>query len=97
MRPETARYVLWPRMDQKSCLKSIQTAGAFLRFYLHFSHMINISLLGFVPIVIPNVLEGDEVRTDPQALERKIEELGADSILCVLSTSSCFAPRAPDR
>jgi len=27
MRPESARYVLWPRMDQKSCLKSIQTAG----------------------------------------------------------------------
>jgi len=27
MRPATARYVLWPRMDQKSCLKSIQTAG----------------------------------------------------------------------
>jgi len=26
MRPE-ARYVLWPRIDQKSCFKSIVTAG----------------------------------------------------------------------
>jgi O-phospho-L-seryl-tRNASec:L-selenocysteinyl-tRNA synthase len=48
-------------------------------------------------VAIPNLLEGDEVRTDLPALERKIAGLGADSILCVLSTSSCFAPRAPDR
>lgn len=52
---------------------------------------------GFAPVVIPNVLEGDEVRTNVAELERKITELGPDSILCVLSTSSCFAPRAPDR
>jgi len=26
MRPD-ARYVLWPRIDQKSCFKSIVTAG----------------------------------------------------------------------
>jgi hypothetical protein len=52
---------------------------------------------GFIPVSIPNTLEGDEVRTDLPALERKIAELGADSILCVLSTSSCFAPRVPDR
>ncbi len=48
-------------------------------------------------MAIPNLLEGDEVRTDLRALEQKIAELGADSILCVLTTSSCFAPRAPDR
>lgn len=48
-------------------------------------------------MAIPNLLEGDEVRTDLRALEQKIAELGPDSILCVLTTSSCFAPRAPDR
>lgn len=52
---------------------------------------------GFEPVVIENVLEGDELRTDLQAVEKKIEELGAENILCVHSTTSCFAPRVPDR
>ncbi|XP_058049806.1 O-phosphoseryl-tRNA(Sec) selenium transferase, partial [Ahaetulla prasina] len=73
-----ARYILWPRIDQKSCFKSMVTAG-------------------FEPVVIENVLEGDELQTDLQALEAKILDLGADHILCVHSTTSCFAPRVPDR
>lgn len=48
-------------------------------------------------MVIENVLEGDELRTDLEAVEKKIEELGAGNILCVHSTTSCFAPRVPDR
>lgn len=76
-RPE-ARYILWPRIDQKSCFKSMVTAG-------------------FEPVVIENILEGDELRTNLQELERKIDELGAKNILCVHSTTSCFAPRVPDR
>lgn len=48
-------------------------------------------------MVIENVLEGDELRTDLNAVEAKIQELGPDSILCVHSTTSCFAPRVPDR
>uniref|UniRef100_A0A3B5AA50 O-phosphoseryl-tRNA(Sec) selenium transferase n=1 Tax=Stegastes partitus TaxID=144197 RepID=A0A3B5AA50_9TELE len=54
-------------------------------------------LSGFEPVVVENVLEGDELRTDVEAVERKIEELGADNVLCVHSTTSCFAPRVPDR
>ncbi|KAG7330130.1 hypothetical protein KOW79_006352 [Hemibagrus wyckioides] len=77
-RRPSARYILWPRIDQKSCFKSMVTAG-------------------FEPVVIENVLEGDELRTDLQAVEKKIEELGAENILCVHSTTSCFAPRVPDR
>lgn len=73
-----ATYVLWPRIDQKSCYKSILTAG-------------------FIPVVIENCLEGDELRTDVVALEQKIAELGSDKILCILTTTSCFAPRAVDR
>ncbi|EAL67325.1 O-phosphoseryl-tRNA selenium transferase [Dictyostelium discoideum AX4] len=72
------RYVLWPRIDQKSCLKSIITAG-------------------LIPIVIPNQLDGDMIRTDLVAIEDKIKELGVDNILCVFSTTSCFAPRVPDK
>lgn len=48
-------------------------------------------------MVIENVLEGDELRTDLGAVERKIQELGAENVLCLHSTTSCFAPRVPDR
>ncbi|XP_020779568.2 O-phosphoseryl-tRNA(Sec) selenium transferase [Boleophthalmus pectinirostris] len=73
-----ARYIIWPRIDQKSCFKSMITAG-------------------YEPVVVENVLEGDELRTDLEAVEAKIEELGAENILCIHSTTSCFAPRVPDR
>ncbi|XP_026503789.1 O-phosphoseryl-tRNA(Sec) selenium transferase isoform X3 [Terrapene carolina triunguis] len=73
-----AKYIIWPRIDQKSCFKSMITAG-------------------FEPVVIENVLEGDELRTDVKAVEAKIQDLGAENVLCVHSTTSCFAPRVPDR
>ncbi|XP_056411846.1 O-phosphoseryl-tRNA(Sec) selenium transferase isoform X2 [Hyla sarda] len=73
-----AKYIIWPRIDQKSCFKSMITAG-------------------FEPVVIENVLEGDELRTDLNAVESRIAELGAENILCIHSTTSCFAPRVPDR
>nr|XP_006138228.1 O-phosphoseryl-tRNA(Sec) selenium transferase [Pelodiscus sinensis] len=73
-----AKYIIWPRIDQKSCFKSMITAG-------------------FEPVVIENVLEGDELRTDIKAVEAKIQDLGAENVLCVHSTTSCFAPRVPER
>uniref|UniRef100_A0A8D0B3L5 O-phosphoseryl-tRNA(Sec) selenium transferase n=1 Tax=Salvator merianae TaxID=96440 RepID=A0A8D0B3L5_SALMN len=73
-----AKYIIWPRIDQKSCFKSMITAG-------------------FEPVVIENVLQGDELRTNLEEIEAKIQHLGADNILCVHSTTSCFAPRVPDR
>lgn len=76
-RPD-AKYVLWPRIDQKSCFKSVATAG-------------------LIPVVMENSIEGDELRTDVQAIREKIEELGADNVLCVMTTTSCFTPRVPDR
>ncbi|XP_047423587.1 O-phosphoseryl-tRNA(Sec) selenium transferase isoform X3 [Sciurus carolinensis] len=72
-----AKYIIWPRIDQKSCFKSMITAG-------------------FEPVVIENVLEGDELRTDLKAVEAKVQELGPDNVLCIHSTTSCFAPRVPD-
>ncbi|XP_038608167.1 O-phosphoseryl-tRNA(Sec) selenium transferase [Tachyglossus aculeatus] len=73
-----AKYIIWPRIDQKSCFKSMIAAG-------------------FEPVVIENELEGDELRTDLKAVETKIQELGAENVLCLHSTTSCFAPRVPDR
>lgn len=48
-------------------------------------------------MVVENVLEGDELRTNLEACEDKVMELGAENVLCVHSTTSCFAPRVPDR
>ncbi|XP_033756838.1 O-phosphoseryl-tRNA(Sec) selenium transferase-like [Pecten maximus] len=76
-RPD-AKFVIWPRIDQKSCIKSIITAG-------------------LTPVVVENILEGDELRTDVQAVRDKVVELGASNVLCIFTTTSCFAPRAPDR
>ncbi|EFC49610.1 predicted protein [Naegleria gruberi] len=72
------KYVIWPRIDQQSVLKSIDTAG-------------------FTPIVIENVLNEDgSIEANLQSIESKIQQVGAENILCVLSTTSCFAPRVPD-
>ncbi|PRW56294.1 O-phosphoseryl-tRNA(Sec) selenium transferase [Chlorella sorokiniana] len=77
MRPPSARYVLWPRIDQKTCLKSIQASG-------------------FEPLVVPMRLEGDQLVTDLEAIQREVDRLGAEAIACVITTTSCFAPRAAD-
>jgi O-phospho-L-seryl-tRNASec:L-selenocysteinyl-tRNA synthase len=77
MRKEGAKYIVWPRMDQKSCFKAILTSGC-------------------VPVVVEMKKVGDELCTDTEAIESEIERLGAENIVAVVSTTSCFAPRAPD-
>jgi len=54
-------------------------------------------VLGLVPVVLENSLEGDELRTDIEAMRAAISRLGAENIACVMTTTSCFAPRVPDR
>jgi len=73
------RYVVWSRIDQKSCLKAIATAG-------------------FVPVVVELTRTGDELRADAAAVAAAIDALpgGAAAVLAVVTTTSCFAPRAPD-
>nr|CAB3265975.1 O-phosphoseryl-tRNA(Sec) selenium transferase [Phallusia mammillata] len=73
-----AKYIIWPRIDQKSCFKSMISAG-------------------FEPVVIENKLEGDELRTDLEMIKEKVKHLGSENVLCIHSTTSCFAPRVPDR
>ncbi|MEN2498490.1 MAG: hypothetical protein MHMPM18_002779 [Marteilia pararefringens] len=53
-------------------------------------------MAGLEPVPIENILDGDELKTDIRQLNTKIEELGPDNIVCVLSTTSCFAPRGVD-
>lgn len=75
-RNPSAMYVIWSRIDQKSCFKSIFTAG-------------------LIPLVVDNIMVDGQLQTNVNGIEELIEMHGG-SILCVLSTTSCFAPRQPD-
>lgn len=97
-RPD-ARYVLWPRIDQKSCLKSI-TVAALSPVVIQ-----NVLESGFDCVPVDEVQRLgfevdvgalDQIGTDMEKLEAAMIELGS-SVLCVLSTTSCFAPRRPDK
>eukprot|EP00756_Hemistasia_phaeocysticola_P056871 Hpha_TRINITY_DN33516_c0_g1::TRINITY_DN33516_c0_g1_i1::g.171081::m.171081/K03341/SEPSECS; O-phospho-L-seryl-tRNASec:L-selenocysteinyl-tRNA synthase len=73
------RWVVWSRIDQKTCLKCIYTCGFEAR------------------IVELKPQQGGGLGTDLEGIERAVEECGGvDNVLCVLSTTSCFAPRVPD-
>ncbi len=92
------RYVLWPRIDQKTCLKAITSAG-FIPIVIE-----GVIERSDIPASAPSTGGGgatvsvaDEVRTNLPLLESEIKRVGSEQILCVLSTASCFAPRAPDR
>ena len=72
-----SKYIIWSRIDQKSCFKSIVTAG-------------------FEPIIIDTVLNGDELVTNTAKIEAVMKETDPELIACVMTTTSCFAPRASD-
>lgn len=99
-------------MDQKSGLKAILTAGKlhvrkqifsviFLLINL-VSQLLSRPIItslppGFQPLVIENEILGDEVMTDCPAVAAAIKSIGAENVVCIFCTTSCFAPRAPDK
>jgi O-phospho-L-seryl-tRNASec:L-selenocysteinyl-tRNA synthase len=62
----------------------------------HFRVTLLINITGLQPVIIETNMCGDELRTDLTAMERQMATLGAENIACVLTTTSCFAPRASD-
>ena len=76
LRPK-AKYVIWSRIDQKTCLKSIISAN-------------------LEPISIELKLDGDHLETDLDGINAAVEKVGAENVLAIVSTTSCFAPRTPD-
>ncbi|XP_067635613.1 O-phosphoseryl-tRNA(Sec) selenium transferase isoform X1 [Eurosta solidaginis] len=76
-RPQ-AKYVLWSRIDQKSCFKSIITAG-------------------LIPVIIePQLNDNGSMSTNLEAFAQKVTDIGTENILCLCTTTSCFAPRQCD-
>ncbi|CRK99149.1 CLUMA_CG012475, isoform A [Clunio marinus] len=76
-RSSEAKYVLWSRIDQKSCFKCITTAN-------------------LIPVIINPIRNEDELQTNLTEFENQIKILGEDKIVCIVSTTSCFAPRGCD-
>lgn len=75
-----AKYILWSRIDQKSCFKSVTTPG-------------------FIPIVINTTRDNNErgcLNTNIEEFKTKLSTLNTEEILCIMSTTSCFAPRNMD-
>ncbi|XP_016953714.1 O-phosphoseryl-tRNA(Sec) selenium transferase isoform X1 [Drosophila biarmipes] len=76
-RRPAAQYVLWSRIDQKSCFKAITAAG-------------------LNPVIIPCRVNEEALYTDINLFREKVELLGVENILCLYTTTSCFAPRNSD-
>ncbi|KAK0423873.1 hypothetical protein QR680_008380 [Steinernema hermaphroditum] len=76
-RPE-AKYVIFSRIDQKSCFKSILFAG-------------------YEPLIVDLIRDDhtDSLQTNIDGIRRVIRDR-PEQILAVMTTTSCFAPRAPD-
>ena len=69
--------VIWPRIDQGTCVKAPQTAGCVLE-------------------VVEPIVDGDSLVTNLDRIE-ELMQLHGDAVLCVMTTTSCFAPRTPDK
>lgn len=77
---ERQNTIVWTRLDQKTCIKSILASG-------------------YDVCVVDPILEKDELVTNLQALEKELsaeENENTKKIACVVSSTSCFAPRASD-
>ncbi|EFJ42488.1 hypothetical protein VOLCADRAFT_66969 [Volvox carteri f. nagariensis] len=55
-----------------------------------------ITAAGLRPHAVQLRRRGDELVTDVQAISQAVDSLGPDRIVAVITTTSCFAPRAPD-
>ena len=55
-----------------------------------------ITAANLVPVVIELQRAGDALVTDTEAIAAALQRLGPDSVACIVTTSSCFAPRACD-
>ena len=103
------KKVLWCRIDQKSCFKGILLAGlepvvvsptrdrgvGSPPDHARLFKKKKAKGADAPPPPPPPSGLGDELLTDLPALEARLDALG-DDVLAVVTTTSCFAPRAPD-
>ncbi|CAL8069586.1 unnamed protein product [Calicophoron daubneyi] len=112
-RPSGARFVIWPRIDQKSCFKSMLAAGLIpvpinLREGTTDSKRCDAcedQLFCDIEsirqaLIHPGVYlleQWPEAAALQGITKSNAWQYGPESIVCVLSTTLCFSPRVPDR
>ncbi|KAG5510580.1 hypothetical protein JKF63_06877 [Porcisia hertigi] len=109
--PTTPRFVIWPRIDQKTALKCIDVAGLVpvpvqLRPAPPFARTAaaSISSKGGSLNLSPADIASPPMPSSSPFLECYLDDVaaaveavgGPSQVVCVLSTTSCFAPRLPD-
>ena len=93
-----SKYVIWSRIDQKTCFKCIITSG-FIPIIINpiiNNENINNENSENKNSDNKNYKNDFELNTDIESFKREIDKIGVDNILCVFSTTSCFAPRNYD-
>ncbi|TNN16517.1 O-phosphoseryl-tRNA(Sec) selenium transferase [Schistosoma japonicum] len=104
-RPRGASFVLWSRIDQKSCFKCMLAAGLVpipIELVPDTSSdqlcsnidALEIALKNPAKYLIdhwPNVAKAYHINTN------SIENSTCDDIVCIFTTTNCFAPRVPDK
>ncbi|GAA28189.1 O-phospho-L-seryl-tRNASec:L-selenocysteinyl-tRNA synthase [Clonorchis sinensis] len=112
-RPAGARFVLWPRIDQKSCFKCILAAGLVpvpidlrvgttdAKRSKECEHQLSCDLDQLrLACIKPAAFLRErwpEAADDQGVTQEDAKRCGPDSIVCILSTTLCFSPRIPDR
>jgi len=100
-KPEKAKYVIWPRIDQKTSLKCITAAG-LVPVVVQLRPLPSGGDDGDGKQRQPTdaasmlAVHHDDVAAAIDDLIARHPEDGVDCIAGVLCTTSCFAPRAPD-
>jgi len=89
----SASKIIFLRIDQKSCVKSILFSG-FTPVLI--SSQTQAFMQKSRDNRIDSSLNNDQLETDLDQLESTLETIDCDEVLCVVSCTSCFAPRAPD-
>ena len=101
-----AKYVIWSRIDQKTCFKCIITSGYIPIIINPIVDNGNNNKNDNIEYKNDNNENKDndnknnkndfELKTDIESFKREIDKIGIDNILCIFSTTSCFAPRNYD-
>eukprot|EP00605_Chrysophyceae_sp_TOSAG23-4_P001415 GSChrysophyteH1.ASY1.ANO1.1541.1 assembled CDS len=95
VQPKAAGSSIMSKLTVSLVQHALQFAGLSLKGCSCFK---SIATAGLTPLVVQLVASADgsgALETDCAQVERLLQEHGSD-ILCVMTTTSCFAPRQPD-
>uniref|UniRef100_A0A3Q0KRT8 O-phosphoseryl-tRNA(Sec) selenium transferase n=1 Tax=Schistosoma mansoni TaxID=6183 RepID=A0A3Q0KRT8_SCHMA len=104
-RPLRANFVLWSRIDQKSCFKCMLAAGLIpipIELVSDASNDQLCSNLDALEVALKNpakyLLDHWPNAAKAYNIDDKfIENSTSDDIVCIFTTTNCFAPRVPDK